>query len=101
MFSCCDVIEVLLSSVPNLTDLVIRGTASTAYSLNINLLADMLHRCVPKLQHFYLDMLIEESLSRMVTDSAKQQIGQLFRLFTNIKIYPSTQKVPARLIIQG
>ncbi|CAF1540122.1 unnamed protein product [Rotaria magnacalcarata] len=101
MFSCCDIIEVLLSLVPNLTDFGIRGTASTAYSLNINLLADVLHRCVPKLQHFHLDMFIEESLSRMITDSANQQIGQLFRLFTNIQIYPSTQKVPARLIIQG
>ncbi|CAF3433170.1 unnamed protein product [Rotaria socialis] len=101
MFSCCDIIEILLSLVPNLTNLVILGAASTVYSLNINSLADMLHRCVPKLQHFYLNMFIEESLSRMVTDSTKQQIGQLFRLFTNIQIYPSTQKVPARLIIQG
>jgi hypothetical protein len=99
MFSCCQIIQILLSLAPNLTHFSITGSSSDALYLDINSLAAILHQYLPKLRQFHLNAAIQESLASTICNNDGHKTRQLHPLFKYIKMNPSTQKAPARLII--
>ncbi|CAF0861641.1 unnamed protein product [Adineta steineri] len=100
-FSYCQIIDLLLSLVPNLIYLSIRGSLSDANNIDIDSLAIILYDRVPKLNKFFLKMAVQESLINTQQDDNYENIQQLHPLFQYIIIDPSTQYTPARLIIQS
>ncbi|UJR07834.1 hypothetical protein I4U23_012117 [Adineta vaga] len=62
-YSYGQIIDVLLSLVPNLKHFSLFGSLSDVNDINIDSLADILHRHVPYLDRFYFTMAIQESLS--------------------------------------
>jgi hypothetical protein len=98
-FSCCQIIDLLLSLVPNLTYFSVKGSSSDANYINIDSLAIILHQRLPKLRQFYLDMPVQELLVDTIRNDNRQKMYQLHPLFNYIKINRSTKNIPARLII--
>jgi len=77
------------------------GSFSDASDIDIDLLAVILHQRVPKLNEFYLEMTIPESLASTLQDSNWQRMRQLYPLFNYFHMNPSTQNTPERLIIES
>lgn len=98
-FSCCQIIDLLLSLVPNLTYFSVKGSSSDANYIHIDSLAVILEQRLPKLRQFFLDMTVQESLVGTIVNDNRQKAHQLHPLFNYIKIYLSTKNTPARLII--
>jgi hypothetical protein len=65
----------------------------------MDLLAIILRQRLSKLRYFYLEMAVPEFLAIKILDDDGYEARQLHPLFDSIKIYPSTQNAPARLII--
>lgn len=97
--SCCQIIDWLLSVVPNLTSFCVRGSPFDANNINIDSLAIILHQRLSKLRQFHLDMAIVEFLALKISDDENQRTQKLHPLFNSINIYPSTNNALERLII--
>ncbi|CAF0935806.1 unnamed protein product [Adineta ricciae] len=96
-YSYCLITALLLSLVPNLRQFSLHGCLSEAGDINIESLAEILHQHVPHLDHFYLTMAIQQTLST----NNWQKMRQLHSLFHRLTIESPTPHSLARLTIQS
>ena len=97
--SCSEIIDWLLSIVPNLTSFCVRGSPSDANNINIDSLAAILNHRLSNLRQFHLEMAVAEFVLSNMLDDKDQRTQNLHPLFNTIKAHPSTENAPARLII--
>jgi hypothetical protein len=98
---CCQIIDWLVSVVPNLTYFRVQGSPFNANCININSLGAILRHRLLKLRQFHLEMTIAEFVALNISDNDNQKTRKLHPLFNYIQMYPSTENAPARLIIDS
>jgi hypothetical protein len=100
-FSCCQIIDLLLSLIPKLRHFSVIGSLNDANDISIDGLATILVQRVPQLDRLRLVMAVQESLAHSLTVNNCQRIRQLHPLFYHLTIVPSTEHIPARLTIES
>jgi hypothetical protein len=99
--SCCQIIDWLVSAVPNLTFFRVQGSPFDANCINIDSLGAILRHRLSKLRQFHLKMAIVEFVALDISNNDNKNIRKIHPLFNYIQMYPSTENAPARLIIDS
>lgn len=84
--SICQIIDYLLSYLPNIDNLIIHGPKHHSKSLDLHLLGSILRKNLCKLSKFYFQMSIDKNLS---TKFIEKQVTTIHPLFQQIKLTSS------------
>ena len=91
------ILDLILSTVPNVTHLVVRDSQT----MSIFTLSSLLKTRLNKLVRFYFEMVMIESVELENLNEYYRSIKELHSCFNSIRVLSSSRSSPPRLIIQS